>query len=101
MSKIRKSARGECCKARIPGVCKFDNETVVGGHKNGGGMAKKNSDLFICDICSDCHAYVDALPKPDYTDDPAELRGIIQFYEGIFRTQQRLLNDGLITIKGE
>jgi len=45
MSKLRKSAKGQECLVRIPGICNRRTETVVLAHLNGGGMGMKASDL--------------------------------------------------------
>ena len=60
MSKIRKSAKGEDCTLRIPGVCNGNNETVVLCHApypGRGGM--RNHDWWAVYGCSDCHDMVD------------------------------------------
>ena len=58
MSKLRKSAKGQDCQFRFPGVCNFNTETTVGAHiriKGLCGVAKKPSDLLLVWACSDCH----------------------------------------------
>lgn len=87
--KIRKSARGQLCQARIPGVCNYDPRTTVFAHLNGYGIGGKNPDLFGAFCCSDCHRYIDS----DYDQET-----LIMFYEAIFRTQRILLEIGLIKI---
>jgi len=95
LSKIRKSARGQECEVRIPGVCNFDPEKTVLGHKNGAGIGMKDIDFMAAYICSDCHAVVDGHNQSDFTY--AEI--LIMFYEGIFRTQKILIEKGLVVIK--
>ncbi len=97
LSKIRKSARGQDCEVRIPGVCCFDPEKTVLGHKNGAGLAMKESDFLAAYICSDCHSVVDGHNKSDFSYDEI----LIMFYEGIFRTQKLLIEQGLVVIKQE
>lgn len=97
MSKLRKSARGKECQIRIPGVCNGNPETVVLCHLGGGGMGTKRSDIHAAYGCSDCHDVVDgrnaALRRilPD-----GDLR--LFFYEGVIRTQEIMLAEGLIKI---
>lgn len=61
MSKIRKSAKGQDCQVRIPGICNFNSETVVLSHLNGGGMGMKNPDWQGAYCCSACHDVLDVL----------------------------------------
>jgi len=95
MSKITKSAKGQQCQIRIPGVCNGNRETVVAAHLNGYGMGCKNPDLFISYACSACHDEVDARTWCQ-TFKRSDISRM--FYEGIFRTQTILLRDGLIKI---
>jgi hypothetical protein len=94
-TKITKSARGKDCTIRIPGVCNFDNSTVVHCHKNGGGMGMKANDILGARGCSKCHSAVDGAIKTEFSHD--EL--LAMFYEGIFRTQLQLIDEGLIEVK--
>lgn len=62
MSAIRRSARGQECQIRIPGVCNRNNETVVWAHANGisigKGIGQKSNDLlgaYACMACHDCY----------------------------------------------
>jgi len=94
-SKIRKSAKGEECQVRLMGVCNFNPETTIFAHLGGGGMGRKQPDLFGAYCCSDCHSVVDGqVNRNDFF--PDELT--IYFYQGIIRTQQILLDKGLIKI---
>jgi len=45
MSKLRKSAKGQQCQIRIPGVCRNETETVCLCHLNGAGWARKSLDI--------------------------------------------------------
>ena len=95
MSKIRKSARGEECQVRISGVCNGNPETTVLAHLNGGGMGFKRSDIFAAYCCSSCHDLVDG--RTQSTGDTWE--EVQNYFEdGVFRTQQILLDKGLIKI---
>jgi len=95
MSKITKSAKGEECQIRIPMICNYNPETTVACHLGGGGMGMKKKNLFIAYGCSDCHDAVDGRYRTDDYN-PNQLK--IFFYEGVFRTQEILLEKGLIKI---
>jgi hypothetical protein len=102
MSKIRKAAQGRECQIRIPGICNGNPETTVLCHLPGGGMGAKQNDLFASFGCSDCHAYVDGGFSSDttYLYDPGITGEIVSLYhhEGVIRTQEILLKEGLIKI---
>jgi hypothetical protein len=93
-SKIRKSAKGEECCVRFPSICNFDSETTVFAHLGGAGMGRKHADIFGAYCCSSCHDIADSRVNSSFTNTEIE----VYFYEGIFRTQQILLNKGLIKI---
>ena len=99
MSKITKSSQGKTCKVRIPGYCNFNPETTVAAHINsvrfGHGTGHKVNDLFIADCCSSCHDVLDYRVRSNFTT--AELK--LMQYEGVFETQLRLIEDGLVVIK--
>ena len=94
MSKITKSARGEHCQIRIPGVCNFNPDTTVFAHLNGGGMGIKSSDLHGAYACSACHDEVDGRTRVIENRDFVK----IWLYDGVFRTQKILLEKGLISV---
>ena len=92
MSKIRKSAQGKDCQVRIPQVCNFNPETTIHAHMSGGGMSRKVHDIFGSRCCSSCHDVIDGRSKSVF---PKEV--IHNFFaDGVFRTQQQLLDEGLI-----
>jgi hypothetical protein len=96
MSKIRKSAKGEQCQVRIPGVCNFNPETVVLAHLNSGsisgrGMGLKSPDYLATYACSNCHDLYDGRTKQSIDE-----WQLICFYEGVFRTQKILFEKGLL-----
>lgn len=94
MSKIRKSARGQDCQVRIPGVCNFDPATVILAHKGGAGMGVKSNDIHSSYCCSACHDVIDGRVKSPY-----ELNEIrVMFYDGMVRTQLLLIEQGLIKV---
>ena len=92
VSKIRKSAKGEECQVRIPGVCNFNPETTIFAHKGGAGMGLKSNDIHGAYCCSACHDVVDGRKSSRYLKDAVEL----MFYDGIFRTQLILIEKELI-----
>jgi len=96
MNKIRKSAKGQACQVRLPGICNFDPATTIPAHRNGYGVGGKQPDLMIAHCCSACHAVVDGHVKSDLSNDTIK----IYFYEGVFRTQELLLSEGLIVTPG-
>ncbi|PID55388.1 hypothetical protein CSB45_16230 [candidate division KSB3 bacterium] len=93
---IRQSARGEQCLVRIPGWCNHDPETTVLAHRNGAGMGIKRPDWQAAYCCSGCHRFVDG----EWTRTHWNKEGVnAAFYEGIFRTQERLNEKGLLVVK--
>lgn len=98
MSRITKSAKGQACQVRIPGVCHFETETVVLAHRNGYGMGGKSPDYQGAYCCHRCHDVVDGRDRQHpFTDDEV----LVYFYEGVFRTQELLQSQGLIKITGD
>ncbi len=93
-TKITKSARGEGCTIRIPGVCNFNPETTVFCHIGGGGMGMKASDIHGAYGCSDCHSAIDGHMKTDFTKQELQL----MHYDAMVETQLTLLTKGLIKI---
>jgi len=93
MSKLRKSAKGQDCLVRLPGICSFNPETVVLAHLNGAGWALKEEDIFGAFCCHTCHDEYDRrtrkMPK-DLVD--------LAFMQGIIRTQRWWLQNGFIKI---
>ncbi len=98
LSAIRKSARGQECKVRVPGVCNGDPDTVVLAHLNGAGVGMKAPDWKAADACSACHEWLDG----GYANkgERKEYRDLLHL-EGVMRTQDRLINDGFMVIKGD
>lgn len=65
--KLRKSAEGQECTVRLPGVCNWNPETSVLAHlpDGEGKMGGKGSDIHAVIACSDCHAAIDGRMKTD------------------------------------
>lgn len=90
---IRLSARGQECQVRIPGVCNSNPETTVLAHvRQNTGMGLKGSDFIAAFCCSSCHDEVDRRTRKIVSLDAVK----VMFYEGVFRTQQKLADLGLI-----
>ena len=86
----RKSARGEECLVRIPGVCNFDPETTVLAHYGiagyfGKGM-KPDDDLGAY-ACSSCHDVMDGRVKRPYDLSKTDIS--LMHAEGVMRTWMR------------
>ena len=94
MSKIRKAARGRECQLRIPGACNHDPSTTVLAHLGGGGIGRKQPDIFAAFACSSCHDAVDGRIDVNWDNTLVAL----WFYQGVIRTQEILLKEGLIKI---
>lgn len=68
-TKITKSARGQDCQIRLPGICTFDPEQTVWCHSNtygsGKSARKKGRDILGAYGCYRCHMVVDGQhPRP-------------------------------------
>lgn len=95
MSKLRKSARGRDCTAQIMGVCNYNPDTVVLAHlrMSGDGMGRKPSDTRAAYLCSACHDVVDNR-TPYSRLSPNDI--LLEFALAVFRTQDIMLEEGLI-----
>ena len=97
MTPIRRSARGEDCTLRIPGVCNRDPATTVLCHSNrladGKGMGLKAPDTAACFGCSACHDVLDGRrQRPDWLTEEA-LQS--DFDAAVARTHDRLREKGI------
>ena len=97
---LRKEAKGRDCAIRIPGICNGNPETTVLAHLNNKrlfaiGTGQKVPDIFGSFSCNDCHDAVDS--RSDYSGTDWNYLDIEKmFYEGVFRTQNILLQEGKI-----
>jgi hypothetical protein len=102
MSKYTKSARGQECQVRIPGVCNHNPETVVLAHLNGAGMGKKALDIHGAYACFDCHAYLDGgWTKDKYllqTEDSPMAAVKLLHIEAVIRTQEIMVKEGILVL---
>lgn len=92
MSKIRQSARYQECQVRIPNICNHNPETTVLAHINGAGWGRKQHDIHGAYCCSNCHDAIDGRMRSEYSLETLKLWHL----EGVVRTQQILLAEGLI-----
>lgn len=95
MSKLRKSARGQECQIRIPGVCDCNPENTVLCHLSGGGMGAKVTDMHAAYGCAACHKVVDG-EKSHHSIETIEL----WHHHAVIRTQLIMMAQGLITHSG-
>lgn len=98
MSAITRSAKGEDCQIRIPGVCNFDPATTVWCHGNGSaagkGIGGRSHDLLGAYGCSSCHAVYDRLvPLPEGL---TRVEVKLYFLEGHWRSLLMLIKKGLV-----
>jgi hypothetical protein len=93
VSKITESARGEECTIRVPNYCNWNRETTILAHLDGGGMGKKRLDIHAAYSCDACHFVVSNLAKTEYTKEEI----YIMHLEGVLRTQEKLIEKGLLT----
>ena len=102
MSKITKSARGENCLIRIPGVCNRDDKTTVACHEpSGSGLGMKWPDTEIAYGCSACHDEIDGRTRYKHEGHivykPDDM--LLMFYQGSRRTRKKLIEKGLLILK--
>lgn len=98
--KILRSAKGQTCAFRFPGICQGGTETTVWAHLNGGrfgkGMGMKAHDVLGGHACFWCHAYLDG----GHATHPQMDRD--QFLEcilgGVTETLVRLIVSGLVIV---
>ena len=96
MKKIRKFARGQECQVRIPGKCNSNPETSCLAHRNGCGWNVKCPDFQGSIICSSCHDVVDGRDRK-HSFSPDDI--YLMFCDGVWRTQDLLVEEGLIEIR--
>lgn len=98
--KILRSAKGQSCAFRFPGICQGGTETTVWAHLNGGrfgkGMGIKAHDVLGGHACFWCHAYLDGghNTKPQMGQD-TYLECILG---GVTETLVRLIVSGLVIV---
>ena len=95
-TKYRKAARGQDCTFNIPGVCNYDNDTVVLCHLDSEtkGMGMKANDISSADGCSACHDVIDSRVPCNFN--PDELEG--EKLRALEETQGKLFEKGLLNV---
>lgn len=97
---LRRSARGQPCQIRIPGVCNGDPATTVLAHYRLAGtcgVGLKPPDWQGAHACSACHDAVDGRSRTGFTRE--ELR--LMHAEGVMRTMQARLDSPSAARAGE
>jgi hypothetical protein len=92
---LRDHARGQQCFVRLPGICNGNPETTVLAHLRMAGITgigMKAPDLLGAYCCSACHDEVDRRTR---TMEYETVK--LAFFEGMARTQARLIADGLVS----
>ena len=94
--KYTRSARGQPCTVRVPGVCKEapENETTVLAHINGGGIATKHYNIHAAYACFECHQWLDGGYVKTHSIDQRDL----YHYEGVIRTQIIMIEEGVLIL---
>lgn len=99
-TKVLRSAKGQTCTARFPGICNGDPATTVfahlNGHAFGKGMGIKAHDILGFHSCDGCHAYYDVGhgTKPILSD-AEQLQYVLQ---GVTETWVRLIRMGIVIV---
>ena len=105
MSAITESARGEECLVRLECICNRDPATVVFAHGNGSayskGFGQKAPDYLGAYCCSACHDVFDRrVPVPLDLVAMSRWEVELSFAHGVFRTQRKLVEKGLLVCAG-
>jgi len=97
MSAIRKSARGEVCQVRYPGICTHDPAHTILSHYRGSaggkGLSIKSADACSAYACTSCDAVYDGqAPREGFSKQEADL----WWMHGHMRTLVILEKKGLL-----
>ena len=97
-SKFRKSARGQECTFRIPGVCNYNTETTVLCHAPhpDKGVGFKSTDLWAAMGCSSCHDVMDGRMTYKSMGELTKIEKQSVWFEAIRETQRRWIQMGLL-----
>lgn len=96
--RLRRSAQGQPCTLRLPGICEGDSATTVLAHPPvaNGGMSIKGSDLDGAFACARCH---DVLDKRQ-----SSRLSLGEIYEcwirGAQETRAIWVQQGLVSVRG-
>ncbi len=94
MSKYTKSAKGQGCQIRIPGVCNYNPDTTVFCHINGAGMGYKFPDIIGSYGCSSCHDVIDGRVDIGLTRADRDA----YMMAGLVRTQIIMIENGVLVL---
>lgn len=95
---LRKSAEGQGCTLRLPGICNHDCSTVVLCHLPG--SHRRDRDDHAVYGCSACHDYIDGRNR---AHEPVPLTNTIildAMLRALAETHGRMIRAGLIAVKG-
>lgn len=88
---LRRAAIGRECTIRLPGICIATPCCLAHWRQSDfSGMGMKSPDIFGAWACGACHTAVDTADRDD-----AQLR--LDFAKGVFRTQNTLIREGVVT----
>ena len=89
---LRKTARGQECMIRIPGVCNHNPETTVLAHLPSLSIGAKAIDIHASFACSDCHNEVDRRTTVIHNKTVARRYHL----DGVIRTQEWWVREGYL-----
>jgi hypothetical protein len=93
--KYTRSAKGQVCQVRIPGICNADTATTVLAHLNGAGLSIKHLPIHGAYACSACHDEVDGRTRNGVFRSHALQRIHL---EGVIRTQILMVENGILVL---
>ena len=95
---VRGSAMGEACTLQIARVCNGDWTTTVLAHlpDETNGTGTKSDDISACYACHTCHQLIDTPGGPRLSSEDREW----YMRRAMIRTWRRLIQTGIVTIKG-
>lgn len=99
-TKVLRSAKGQPCAARFPGICNGNPETTVWAHLNGHafgkGAAVKAHDILGFHACYSCHTYYDTgHGRKALIDNETLLECVLS---AVAETWVRLIRTGIIVV---
>ena len=94
--KYTRSAKGQPCTVRIPGVCKPapENETTVLAHLNGYGMGGKHLSIHGAYACAECHRWLDY----EWTKQTSKHHRDEIHLWAVIETQQIMVKEGILEL---
>lgn len=92
-----RSARGQPCQVRVPGICTPapENNTTVLAHINGFRAGRKALNIHAAYACHACHTWLDyGWAQSDATRQQRDT----YHYEAMLRTQIIMVADGVLKL---